>query len=403
MKPDFFELNRDKLRNKLKSGVLVLSGYHSMQLSADMAAPFEQEANFWYLTGISEPDWWVIMDMTTDSTWLVAPELSQSHLVFDGSLAPESASAISGIKKVISRREADEVLRRLAKTHSLAYTIGKMPHSDLLGFQLNSAGQDTYTMLDRIFGSVQDCRKELAALRAIKHVDEINLIKKAINLTNEVFESVKQSIDTYKFEYEIEAEFSYQFRRAGASGHAYAPIVAGGGNACTLHYGANSDKLRRPSMVLIDIGARLNGYPADITRTYSIGSPTKRQLAVHEAVQSATAEITSLLKPGLGLQDYSLMADQIMQRHLIELGLMKGESDTDAYRKYFPHAISHGLGVDVHDSLGGHKYFEPGMVLTVEPGIYIPEENLGVRIENNILITDKGHENLSRSLSTSDS
>lgn len=378
----------------------MLSGYHSMQLSADMAAPFEQEANFWYLTGISEPDWWVIMDMTTDSTWLVAPELSQSHLVFDGSLAPESASAMSGIKKVISRREADEVLRRLAKTHSLAYTIGKMPHSDLLGFQLNSAGQDMYTMLDRIFGSVQDCRKELAGLRAIKHVDEIALIKKAINLTNEVFESVKQSIDTYKSEYEIEAEFSYQFRRAGASGHAYAPIVAGGGNACTLHYGANSDKLRRPSMVLIDIGARLNGYPADITRTYSTGNPTKRQLAVHGAVQSATIEITKLLKPGLGLQEYSQSVDQIMQRHLIELGLMKNESDTEAYRKYFPHAISHGLGVDVHDSLGGYKYLEPGMVLTVEPGIYIPEENLGVRIEDNILITDKGHDNLSSSLST---
>lgn len=400
MKSDFFELNRQRISGQLKSGVLVLTGYHSIQLSADMAAPFEQEANFWYLTGITEPDWWVIMDMTAGSSWLVAPDLSDSHLVFDGSLSPEAASATSGIKKVISRREADEVLRRLAKTHSLAYTLGKIPHSDMLGFQLNSAGQDMYQMLDRIFGSVQDCRKELAALRAIKQVDEIGLIKQAISLTSDVFQSVKQSIDSYKYEYEIEAEFSYQFRRAGASGHAYSPIVASGGNACTLHYGANSAKLRKPSMVLLDIGARLNGYPADITRTYSLGKSTKRQLEVHGAVQAATAEIIGLLKPGLGLQEYSQAADQIMQRHLIELGLMKGESDTEAYRKYFPHAISHGLGVDVHDSLGGYKYFEPGMVLTVEPGIYIPEENLGVRIEDNILITDKGHDNLSSSLST---
>ena len=403
MKPDFFELNRKRIRDTLKSGVLVLSGYHSMQLTADMAAPFEQEANFWYLTGVNEPDWWLIMDMTADSTWLVAPDLSESHMVFDGSLSPEVATQISGIKKVISRREADDLLRRLAKTHSLAYTLGKMPHSDMLGFQLNSSSHDMYALLDRIFTGVRDCRKDIAALRAIKHPDEIKLIQKAIDMTTGAFESVQKSINSYKYEYEIEADFTYNFRRQGASGHAYAPIVAGGGNACTLHYDTNNDKLHKQSMVLIDIGARLDGYPADITRTYSLGRTTKRQLDVHSAVQYATSEITKLLRPGLSLQEYIQSVDEIMKRHMIELGLMKDNSDDVAYRKYFPHSVSHGLGVDVHDSLGGYKYFEPGMVLTVEPGIYIPEENLGIRIEDNILITENGHRNLSSSLSTSDS
>ena len=147
----------------------------------------------------------------------------------------------------------------------------------------------------------------------------------------------------------------------------------------------------------MDVGARVDGYAADITRTYAVGEPTKRQVAVHTAVQTAHQRIINLLRPGLELATYLQQVDEIMQQALQSLGLLKTPED---YRRYFPHAISHGLGVDVHASLGQQRYIEAGMVLNVEPGIYIPQENIGVRIEDDILITDKGRRNLSQKLAT---
>lgn len=186
----------------------------------------------------------------------------------------------------------------------------------------------------------------------------------------------------------------------GGATHAFEPIVASGKNACTLHYTSNNDRLRTDQLVLFDIGARLHGYPGDITRTYAVGEPTKRQSEVHMAVRQAEQQIIELVRPGLALTEYIAAVDSIMKNALLLLGLMKNLDDTTAYRRYFPHAVSHGLGVDVHDRLGGYTEFQPGMVLTVEPGIYIPEEGIGVRIEDNIVITEKGSHNISAALST---
>jgi Xaa-Pro aminopeptidase len=199
-------------------------------------------------------------------------------------------------------------------------------------------------------------------------------------------------------EYMVEAEFSHYFRSRGATGHAYEPIVASGKNACTLHHIDNAAEVKNNALLLIDIGASVDGYPADITRTYAVGKPNDRQKAVYTAVETAHYQIIDLLKPGLKVKDYSDRVDEIMKKALDSLGLLKKESD---YRRYFPHAVSHGLGIDVHDSLGGPEVFVAGMVLTVEPGIYIPEEGIGVRIEDDILITKTGHENLSAALPTS--
>jgi Xaa-Pro aminopeptidase len=167
-----------------------------------------------------------------------------------------------------------------------------------------------------------------------------------------------------------------------------------------LHYVQNDAKLKKRELLLLDIGARARGYAADITRTYAFSEPTKRQQMVHEAVRRAQKQIIELLQPNLLLEQYHRDVRRIMSDVLMELGLMKDGRDEDNLRKYFPHAASHGLGVDVHDSLGAPRMLEPGMVLTVEPGIYIPEEEIGVRIEDDILITPKGRENLSGRLST---
>jgi Xaa-Pro aminopeptidase len=400
MNTSFFINNRRSLIDKLQGGVAVFSAYSQMQRSNDMAFHFEQEANFWWLTGIEYPDWQLIIDGTRNKSWLVYPQVSQSREIFDGSLSVEHARSISGVDAIVSQDEAQAILRDLSKKHTVVYALGDQPHAEHLDFVLNPAIKIVREHVSRLFATVQDCRKELSQLRAIKQTEEITAMRSAIATTIDGFEIVKSKLANYHFEYEIEAEFNYHFRTHGADGHAYDPIVAGGANACTLHYIANRDKLKKRQMVLLDIGARRGGYAADITRTYAYGEPTKRQSAVHAAVQSAQREIINLIKPALSVEQYQKDVDRIMTESLLSLGLMKNVDDTENYYKYFPHAISHGLGVDVHDSLGSPKYLQPGMVLTVEPGIYIPEEGIGVRIEDDILVTASGSENLSRRLST---
>ncbi len=400
MQDSFFSHNRHELSRFLKGGLAVLSAYSSVQRQNDAAFKFHQEANFWYLTGIEQPDWTVIIDGSTGDEWLVKPEVDEVHEIFDGSLSPERASEISGVRKVISRDEGVSLLRTQAKKHSVVYTVDHPPYADQFNFSLNPAITANRKMLERVFTSVVDCQKELAKLRAIKQSEEVKTIRRAIALTIDGFEKVKDSVSAARYEYELEAEFTYLFKRSGGCDHAYEPIIAGGSNACTLHYSQNNAKLASRQLVLMDVGARVEGYAADITRTYAKGNPTKRQKEVHQAVQAAHVDIISLLQPELPVEEYMKKVDVRMKQALRDLGLMKDSNDTEVYRRYFPHAISHGLGIDVHDSLGGARYFEPGMVLTVEPGIYIPEEGIGVRIEDDILITASGHENLSAALST---
>lgn len=397
---DFFAINRRQLITKLDGGVVAVTAYSEMQRGNDASFGFEQEANFWWLTGIDAPDWWLIIDGVHNKSWLAAPIVSQSRQIFDGSLSPERAKEISGVDAVISHDEALSMLRELAKKHSTIYALGDQPYADHFDFILNPAPKKLHETVARLFASVHDCRLELSQLRAIKQPEEIVAIKSAISLTIEAFTAVKAKLSTFNYEYEVEAEFNYLFRRNGAKGHAYDPIVAAGKNACTLHYATNHDKLKKRQLLLLDIGARVGGYAADITRTFSYGEPTKRQLDVHAAVQTAHQQIIALIQPNLAVEQYQRDVDSIMIEALLQLGLMKSQSDTENYHKYFPHAISHGLGIDVHDSLGSPKYLQTNMVLTVEPGIYIPEEGIGVRIEDDILVTTSGRLNLSQKLST---
>jgi Xaa-Pro aminopeptidase len=400
MKNDFFKSNRRRLIERLNGGIIVMSAYAQMQRSNDMAFNFEQEANFWWLTGIDFPDWWMIIDGTRNKSWLVAPRISASHEIFDGSLSADSAKEISGVDAILTQDEAQSMLRDLSKKHSVVYVLGEQPHAEHLDFILNPAIKSLREHVSRIFATVQDCRIELAALRAIKQPEEIVAMKSAIDITIDGFETVKRKLTTASYEYEIEAEFNYYFRMHGASGHAYDPIVAGGQHACTLHYIANSQKLKKRQLLLLDIGARVGGYAADITRTYAYGEPTKRQIDIHGAVQAAQREIIAMIQPNLSVEQYQTNVDKVMSDALIGLRLMANYNDMDSYRKYFPHAVSHGLGIDVHDSLGAPKFLQKGMVVTVEPGIYIPEEGIGVRIEDDILVTASGNLNMSQRLST---
>ncbi len=390
----FHAQNIGRLSELARGVPIVLTGYYAMQLSGDMASPFLQESNFWWLTGLDEPGWRVIIEPVRHHVTLVAPEVSEVDRIFTGGLDPNEAMSRASAQEVIAASEFEPRLRHLARTHTVVKTLDVQDES----FVINPAAKELLATLRRTFNTVEMIDKDLVSLRAVKTDEEIRRIRRACALTVDAFESIRSRFDGYKHEYEVEADFTAAFRSRAAT-HAYAPIVAAGDRACTLHYDKNEHALRARDLVVIDIGARIDGYAADVTRTYAI-KPSKRQRAVHAAVQKAHQQIIALLKPGLPVADYARLVDETMKDALESLGLLARRDDEATYRRYFPHAVSHGLGVDVHDRLGSPRYFEPGMIITVEPGIYIPEEGIGVRIEDDILITQNGHDNLTRKLST---
>ena len=391
MNEDFFTNNRAALALRLGGGALVVvTGYGEVQRSNDTAHLFEQEGNFWYLTGIESPDWQLIM--AGKRAWLVAPEIDDIKETFDGSLSIEAAKKRSGVKEVISSNDALALLRQLRRQHSVVYVPQTYKHvQEYAHFFFNPAPAKADKQLGLIFERIVDCHKELAQLRAIKQPEEIKALQKAIDITAAAFASLTKSLSGLQYEYEAEALMSYEIRRRGATGHAYSPIIAGSQNACTLHYVTNNDRLQKKQLLLMDVGAKYDGYSADISRTYAIGEPTKRQQAVYDAVLAAQKKCINLVKPGVSFKELQSSVDTIMTEAITSLGF-----SADRLRDYFPHAIGHGLGIDVHDSLGGFDALQPGMVLTIEPGIYIHDEGIGVRIEDDILVTETGNENLSK-------
>lgn len=396
MNTHFFVRNRHSTARILPGSLIVLTAHNLMQRTNDAAFQFEQESNFWYLSGIAEAGWKIIIDNVRDHVTLVRPELSEVQQIFDGGMSKDQAMVASGVNEVIDARDFEPYLRELSRKHSVVYSIYDKNAYD---FIINPAQRELDGALRRIFQSVQSSQGELHTLRAIKQPEELVVLQKAIDLTCDAFESSREMLPSMKYEYELEAYFGYRFRKHNAQ-HAYDPIVAHGENACTLHYVANSMKLSKTRPTLIDIGARVDNYCADITRTYIL-QPTKRQQQIHTVLQEVHSRIIELLAPSLSVETYSAQVDVLMKQALADLGLLKDQTDDQTYRKYFPHAVSHGLGIDVHDSLGRPRTFKEGMVLTVEPGIYIAEEKIGMRIEDDILITATGHKNLSRKLSTS--
>ncbi|HWT40711.1 MAG TPA: Xaa-Pro peptidase family protein [Dongiaceae bacterium] len=378
----------------------ILTAHDEMQKSADVAYPFFQDTNFYYATRLAEPGWLAVINTHTMDHALLAPKRDVTKELFDGMLTYDEVRSRTAIATIIPYEERADFLRQLSTTYTTVHTLGRDPHAPYYSHTQNPAQARLTRQLNKLFKTVVDCRPEFARLRALKTADECVLMQRAVDTTTQAFQELKKALPTSHYEYELEALLNATFRRTGAQGHAYDPIVASGAHACTLHYTANATQLPRHGLVLIDAGSQVNGYAADVTRTYAIGTPTPRQIEVHAAVEKAHHAIIALIKPGVALKSYSESVDEIMKTALQEVGLLEDRKDSQTYQRYFPHAISHGLGLDVHESLGGYKEFMPGMVFTVEPGIYIPEEGIGVRIEDDILVTETGHENLSAALPT---
>jgi Xaa-Pro aminopeptidase len=244
-----------------------------------------------------------------------------------------------------------------------------------------------------------DITKQLARLRSIKQPPELRALQAAIDLTTTSLDTIFKAArgGQYTYEYEIEADLDRDFRRGGR-GQAFAPIVAGGKRACVLHNIANEGQLAKDQLLLCDVGADYEHYAADISRTISLGAPTSRQKEVHAAVIAAQDFALNLLRPGVILKDYEREVENCVGQQLKQLGLI-GSISRKHIRSYMPHAVSHFLGLNAHDIGLYDQPLETGMVITVEPGIYIPNEAIGIRIEDDICITKQGNQVLSQTLS----
>lgn len=238
----------------------------------------------------------------------------------------------------------------------------------------------------------------MADLRSVKHEVEIELIKRACGITRDAFVRVLKFIRPDVKEYEIEAEIIHEFIRQRANGHAYSPIIASGKNACVLHYVENNQACKDGDLVLMDFGAEYANYASDLTRTVPVnGKFSPRQKQVYNAVLTVMKEAKKLMRPGITLADYNAEVGEVMQEELIKLDLLKRDDvarqdkSNPLYKKYFMHGTSHFMGIDVHDIGNRYAPMQVGNVFTCEPGIYIPEEGIGIRIENDIYIGENGN------------
>jgi Xaa-Pro aminopeptidase len=398
---EFFAGNRAKLR-ELFTGTapIVMTANGLLQRGGDSAYGFAQDASFWYLTGLDEPGLTLVMDR--DREYVIAPELSDYQKAFDGTASAEALARRSGIAKIYDHHEGWQQLGgRIKKVKHVATLAPPPAYVAQYGLYTNPARAALLTELKTYNVELQllDLGSHIARLRMVKQPAELGAIQTAIDITaaslKDAFRPAK--LKKYAAEYELEAEIGYGFRKRGAAGHAFAPIVAGGQRACTLHNVANNALLSADELVVVDVGGEADHYASDITRTVSLASPSRRQQAVHAAVLEAQEYAMGLLKPGVMMREYEHQVELFLGEKLRELGLIKSISH-EKVRHYCPHATSHFLGLNVHDVGDYDRPLEPGVVLTVEPGIYIPEESLGVRIEDDVLITDQGVKNLSRQL-----
>ncbi len=395
---DFFTRNRKQLRQSIGSKApIIITGNGSMQRAADEPFKFTQDSNFWYLTGLTAPE--LTLVMTTQGDFLIVPSLSLERQVFDGALDLHALTERSGIAELLGEREGWRRIREaIGEEHRVA-SLGAVP-TYLSRYRMFSLPyrRRLLAKLKRLDPAltVQDVRTDLARLRSVKQPSELAALQQAIDITIETLHDVSRPgvLHAARHEYELEAAITYGFRRRGADGHAFEPIVGAGAHATTLHHIDNSGPVANGDLIVLDVGASVEHYAADITRTVNQQPLTTRQQQVFDAVGHVQDHALSLLKPGILLRDYEAAVADNMGGVLRDLGLIDKPTPT-AIRHYFPHATSHFLGLDTHDVGDYSRPLEPGMVLTCEPGIYIPEENIGVRLEDDILITENGQLNLS--------
>jgi Xaa-Pro aminopeptidase len=399
-----FVENRKRLAAQLKpNSIAILTSNDVLPTNADGTLPFKQNSDIFYLSGIDQEETLLVIfpDAVQEKykEILFIKETNETIAIWEGNkLSKEEAIHISGVQTICWLTEMESVLNTLIFESENIYLNSNehLRNSNLVETRERR-------LIDWIKGKyplhhLQRLAPILGKLRVIKNTIEIAQIKQAIEITNKAFLRTLKFIKPNLMEFEIEAEITHEFIKNRANGHAYAPIIATGKNACVLHYIENNCLLKDGELLLMDFGAEYANYAADLTRTVPVnGKFSARQLQVYNSVLNIQKKAIKLLITGNNLEDYQKEVGKFAEEELVNLGLLKMEDvnkqdeKKPLYKKYFMHGASHFLGLDVHDVGNRNQKFENGMLFTCEPGIYIKEENIGIRIENNILITENGN------------
>ena len=402
-----FIKNRAKLIELLPpKSMVIISSNDIMPTNADGTMGFKQNSDLYYLSGLDQEETLLILypDAPEDQYKEIAfvKETSELIEIWEGhKFTKQEAIEISGIKNIQWTSNFEQVLKTIIYSADQIYLIDNehIRNSSLVETQndrLNLEIKEKYPL-----HKIERLAPLLNIIRMQKETIEIEALQKAIDITEKAFRRILKFTKPGVFEYEVEAEFIHEFIKNRSNGFAYTPIIASGSNACVLHYIENTLACKDGDMLLLDVGACYANYNADMTRTIPVnGRFTKRQKQVYEAVHDVLNFATQIMTSGTYWVDYQKEVEKYMESKLIDLGLFtrndveKQDKHQPLFKKYFMHGVAHHLGIDVHDVWDKYKPFASGMVLTCEPGIYIREEGLGIRLENNLLITDKGAVNL---------
>jgi Xaa-Pro aminopeptidase len=406
----FIENRQHFIRKMKKNAIAIFNSNDELPSNGDALFPFKQNTDLFWLTGIMQEDTMLVLfpdnpdPKFREVLVLVRPnELKEK---WDGKrLRREEATALSGIRNIVWLDSIEAPLQTWIHLAEIIY----------LNTNENDRKASLVPVRDYRYAEVMRSRYPLhhyeraarimKELRAIKSKWEVAVLQQAIDITEKTFRRLLGFIQPGVWEYEIEAEIYHEFMGNRSAGPAYGSIIASGDRARTLHYISNDQQCLDGEMILMDFGAEYAGYCADLTRTVPVnGKFTRRQKQVYQSCLALHDYAKSILKPGIGIVDYTEKVGDEATKQFLGLGLIsksdvKNEDpENRAYRKYLYHGISHHLGIDVHDLGTRTAPIEAGMVLTVEPGIYIEEEKMGVRIENNIWITKSGHIDLMKNI-----
>jgi Xaa-Pro aminopeptidase len=402
--PELFTANRKRFIEKMKpNSIAIFTSNDEVPSNGDALHSFKQNSDLYWLCGISQEDSMVILypdnpdEKHREVLVLVRPnELKEK---WDGKrLRKEEATAISGMRSIVWLDSIEALLQVWIHLADIIYLDTN--ENDRKASLLRTRD---YRFVDEMksrypLHQYERAAKIMKELRAVKTKYEIEVTQTAVDITHKTFERVMKFIRPGVMEYEIEAEIVHSFLSQRASGEAYGSIIASGDRARTLHYVSNNQECKDGELILMDFGAAYGGYNADLTRTIPVnGKFTARQKEVYNACLHLHNYAKSLLKPGITIVDYTEMVGDEASKQFVKIGLLteadvkNEDAENRAYRKYLYHGISHHLGIDVHDLGTRTGPVTEGMLFTVEPGIYIEQEQMGVRIENNIWITKNGH------------
>ncbi|NNM95966.1 MAG: M24 family metallopeptidase [Bacteroidia bacterium] len=411
IKPELFVRNRKRFAKELKPNSLALFNSNDiMPTNADGSMGFVQNSDLFYLTGIDQEESILLIypDATSNAMReiLFLRETNERIAVWEGhKYTKEEAKKTSGIEEIKWLSEFNSVFRQLMLQCKRVYLNSNEHYRAEISVESRDSRFTKWCMERYPLHRYERSAPIMHRLRAIKQKEEVELIKHACDITEKGFRRILKMIKPGVAEYEIEAELSHEFIRNRSKGFAYSPIIASGLDSCVLHYVANNKVCQKGDILLLDVAAEYANYASDLTRTVPVsGRFSKRQKEVYNAVLRVFKGAKNHLVKGNTFEKYNAAIGKMMEEEMIRLGLLKAadikkqDPKMPLYKKYFMHGTSHFMGLDVHDVGSMQIPFEAGMVFTCEPGIYIPQESLGIRIENDILITGNGNADLMQNI-----